>query len=411
MLCVQRRPLLERDLQSYLFEHPETLFPGEIILEKSREFCVHGKRIDLLFRTKDARYIIELKAVPLSREHIGQVVEYYGMMRDVFRDGTFKMVLVAPSIPEFRQVFLNELGIRCVSIPGIPSEERDLKRIQLEAFAHRKQVDTESRISNWLPEISSIRYEQFVTSVTRESLAISHRILRDSLADLREAFSSYEMLPIKMARADSPDVICETIPANLDSPGNFERGGVWWAYAFGESEHMPKNDVPNISAMVMPWCFDLTVNAELRKSQAVMRERIAANPSRFDELLSQHGGIQFHALLKLEHQPRFYHWIPLVSKDVGTWCATSFLETSEIVFADYLRIKNSWISIIEERRPELSSAQKRHMQKRNRQPNLALRLVRSFPKADPFWSMPYAAQRETFVSECQRLKPFIDFFR
>jgi hypothetical protein len=403
--------LIERDLQSYLYEHPETLFPGEIILEKSREFGIHGKRIDLLFRTKDVRYIIELKAVPLTREHVGQVVEYYGSMRDTLKDGNLKMVLVAPSIPEFRQVFLEEIGIRCVEIPNIPSGVSEVNHLQIDAAVHRKQEQTEAAVDTWLPNLSSIRYEQFVTPVTRESLAISHRILRDSLADLRETFSGYEMLPIKMARADSADVICESLPASLDSVRPFVCGGVWWAYAFGESEEMPKNDVPNISAMVMPWCLELTINAELRTSQAVMRKCIADDPSRFDDLVSAHGGLQFHALLKLEHQPRFYHWIPLIFKVAGTWCAKSFLEAGDLIFADYRQIKDFWVTWIQEHRPELSSAQTLHMGRRNQQPNLALKLVRPFAKDDRFWSMPYMEQRDLFVSECRRLKPLIDFLR
>ena len=264
------------------------------------------------------------------------------MMRDVLRDGHFRMVLVAPSIPDFRQRFLEELGIRCIAMPSIPSGELDLKRIQHESCARRKHEGNESELEKMLPELSAIHYEQLVKSVTRESLAISHRLLRDSLAELRETFSSYEILPIKMARADSPDVICESVPVKGDSVAEFSRGGVWWAYAFGESETMPKNDLPNISALAMPWCLDLAINAELRTSQAVMRRCIADDPSRFDELVSQHGGLQLHALLKLEHQPRFYHWIPLVRKNAGTWNAKILLEAGDSIFADYVRTKNSW---------------------------------------------------------------------
>lgn len=91
--------LLERDLQEYLFVHPELILPDEVIIEKSREVCVEGRRIDLLLRTNAARYIVELKAVPLTREHIGQVAEYYGLMRGQIRDGNFKMILVARLSP------------------------------------------------------------------------------------------------------------------------------------------------------------------------------------------------------------------------------------------------------------------------------------------------------------------------
>ena len=103
-------------------------------------------------------------------------------------------------------------------------------------------------------------------------------MLRDSLPDLRRMFAEYEIRPIKMTSSGSQDQVCAGIPSGFDHVPPFVQGGAWWAYAFGESEEMPKNDLPNISAMAMPWCFDLTVNAELRTSQAVMKARITENP-------------------------------------------------------------------------------------------------------------------------------------
>jgi hypothetical protein len=198
---------------------------------------------------------------------------------------------------------------------------------------------------------------------------------------------------------------------SLGSAPQFICGGAWWAYAFGDSEEMPKNDVPNISVMSMPWCLDLTVNAELRTSQAVMRTRIAEEPLVFDRLIQEHGSIQFQALLKIEHQPRFYHWIPLIAQEAGTWNADSFLKTLNEVEFGYGSLRDSWIAWIEKFRSDLSRPQALHMRKRNTQPNVALRLVRPFRKNDPFWSLPYSEQREQFVAECHRLKPFIDFLR
>jgi len=66
----------EKDMQDYLYDHPEVLFPDQIIQEKAREYAIHGRRIDLLFAVDGVRYIVELKAIPLQRDHIGQAVEY-----------------------------------------------------------------------------------------------------------------------------------------------------------------------------------------------------------------------------------------------------------------------------------------------------------------------------------------------
>ena len=43
--------MLERDLQSYLFENPQILFPGMTITRKQREVFIGGLRIDLLLRS------------------------------------------------------------------------------------------------------------------------------------------------------------------------------------------------------------------------------------------------------------------------------------------------------------------------------------------------------------------------
>jgi len=403
--------LLERDLQDYLFNHPEVVLPDEPILEKSREFCIEGKRIDLLFRTALRRYIIELKAVSLTREHVGQVIEYYGLLRSRLKDGDLKMVLVAPSILSSRRTFLEELGIRCVVISSTPVTDSQVQRLKREAIAQQKQETIEQELAECVRDLDSIRYQSFVTEVDRESLAISHRLLRDSLADVRDIFSPYEVRPVKMVRADSPDRICEAIPQEMGPAPFFRRGGAWWAYAFGESEDMPKNDLPNISAMAMPWGFDLAINAELQRSQVVMRNRIEEKPETFDDLLRKHNGLQFQALLKIEHQPRFYHWIPLVFRQPAEWNAKTLLEAVNGILGEYPTMRDRWIARIEADGAGLSGRQASHMRSVNQKPNIALRMVRPFGRNDPFWSLPYSDQCSLFIAECSRLKPFIDFFR
>jgi RecB family endonuclease NucS len=56
----------EKELQDYLYEHPELLFPGSCVQEKAREYTIHGRRIDLLYVVEGVRYIVELKGARLS---------------------------------------------------------------------------------------------------------------------------------------------------------------------------------------------------------------------------------------------------------------------------------------------------------------------------------------------------------
>ena len=62
--------MLERDLQNYLFDHPEVLFPNAVVHQKSREVCIDGRRIDLLFEVEGVHYIIELKRDTIRRDDI-----------------------------------------------------------------------------------------------------------------------------------------------------------------------------------------------------------------------------------------------------------------------------------------------------------------------------------------------------
>jgi hypothetical protein len=114
-----------------------------------------------------------------------------------------------------------------------------------------------------------------------------------------------------------------------------------WAFSFGRSEEMPRNDAPNISVNALPWGLDFAINAEFRTSQEVMRQRIERSSDLFDRLVLEHGRLQFQAWLKFEHQPRFYHWILIEKRSQGTWRGRDLLDlyrSSEINFPELRHI-------------------------------------------------------------------------
>jgi hypothetical protein len=113
----------EVDIQNYLYEHPEFLFPNKVIQEKAKEYLIKGKRIDLLFRVDGVRYIVEIKNTAIKRDHIGQIVEYYGLMKEYLNEANLKMILVAPSIEKWQKTYLEELGIRCVEFDKMLSDD------------------------------------------------------------------------------------------------------------------------------------------------------------------------------------------------------------------------------------------------------------------------------------------------
>jgi hypothetical protein len=402
--------MLERDLQDYLYQHPDTLFPGQVVQEKQREYSIQGKRIDLLFRVDGVRYIVELKRNTIERDHIGQIVEYYGLMREALHKEQIRMILVAPKIPAFRKVYLEELGIRCVEVPMPLEAPRISHQLMAESVSYRKAFDARQSLDHLFPEGSPISYSELSQPATPLALAMTHRVLRDSLESVRRAFSGYETVPIRMVHPNSPDQIAWPAPVTLDQTPRFLRGGAWWAYAFGQSDTMPKNDVPNISIASMPGSLDLTVNSELQTSQRVLISQITKSPAELDRLLQAHGGLDFQACLKLEHQPRFYHWIPISVASAGTWDARHLLSHYKGLEVNFKELREKWITWLKKHRPDLTSGQSSHLEKSNRSLNVALRLVRPFGSGDPLWKLDYTDQVRMVEKEIIRLKPFIDFF-
>src|SRR3954454_23285187 len=154
--------MLEKDLQECLFNNPEVLFPGLGVTEKHREFFIEGKRIDLLFHVDGARHIVELKAVPLTREHVGQIAEYFGLMRTRFKDGEFKLVGVVPSIPVYRSALLETIGIRCVEVPKIPETQEETSEVKAHFAKQRKQESRQAEIQTWAPPTDGIAYGDLI---------------------------------------------------------------------------------------------------------------------------------------------------------------------------------------------------------------------------------------------------------
>jgi Endonuclease NucS len=400
--------MLERDLQDYLFENPDVLFPGQIITRRRREVVIEGRRIDLLFEVDGVHYIVELKRDTITRETIGQIFEYYGLMRHANEAHKFKMILVAPSIPAYRRIPLEEFGIRCFEVQHRLETQEKRTEFLTKTVEYQRRERAEANITTAPPITTPIRFEDLLPPVNPASLQLTHLLLKDGLPCVQKEFSEYEILPVKMVNPCHPDVLCL---AETDSSGaRFVRVGAWWAFSFGHSEEMPKNDVPNISVNALPWGLDFAINAELRTSQEVMRRRIALSPKRFDCLVAEHGSLQLQAWLKFEHQPRFYHWVPLVQIAQGSWRGQDLLDLHRKTEADFPSVRSRRIAWIREHRPELTPRQITHMERSNRTLNLAFRLVHSFQKEDALWNLPYEPQKAQFEGQYCKLKPLIDFF-
>jgi hypothetical protein len=318
------------------------------------------------------------------------------------------MILVAPSIPEYRRIPLEEFGIRCVEVPQRQASVQDQAALVSNAVDQKRRERATPSRTAVLSSVDQIRCEDILPPVTAASFAISHLLLRDSLPFIEKTFFEYEVRPVPMTSPYSHDIFC--FPEKAEG-SRFVRGGAWWAYRFGHCDEMPKNDVPNISVAALPWGLDFAINAELRTSQEVMRRKIEESPERFDSLVREHGSLEWQAWLKLEHQPRFYHWVEVRHSPAGTWGGRDLLELYRQSELNFAALRLRWLTWIKEQRAELTARQTGHIEQRNRQLNLALRLVHSAHQDDALWNRPYPEQQIGFQDKYRGLKPLIDFFQ
>lgn len=400
----------EKEIQDYLYEHPEVIFPESLVQEKAREYSIHGRRIDLLFVVDGIRYIVELKAIPLQRDHIGQVIEYYGLMKEYLNESNLRMIVVSPSIPSYRAKYLEELGIRCIQLPEVPKTPETVREISRISRANIQREQAAAELSSLIQAGDRFVWGEANGPASPRTAAIARQFLRDTLESVRRHFSEYEVVPYGITRGHSLDFDLEYDEASPQECGTPVPGGAWWAYRFGQSQDAPPNDVPNISIVAYPSGLDVTVNAEIQPSQLVVQGKVRSSPGRFDRIVRGHGGLWLKTYLKFEHQPRFYHWIAADCVPPGEFDCARILGCFSARARHFDKIRGQWLSRITSGNTELSKKQIEHLNRTNRTLNLAVRLVHPIGATDPFWSKPYKEQTQQVTEAIFRLKPLIDFF-
>lgn len=395
----------ERELQDFLYTHPEILFPNGKITESAKEYQIMGKRIDLLFMVDGIRYIVELKAKTIERDHIGQIIEYYGLMKEYLHESNLKMIVVAPDIPKFRGTFLEELGIRCIEIKEIPEHESDGRKIvQGVKLLEKKEKEDESFIKLLGGQMEGFTRDDFRSGITPLKVAKTARFLKDLLSPLEKEYSEFEITPYRINRAHSFDVDV-SLDGPLGSKGiDFGHGDAWFAFRFGQTGTEPPNNV------MYPTVFDVTVNAELHPSQEVMLSTIRARSDEFDRILSSFDDLMLKTYLKYEHQPRFYHWVPIDCLGCKEFNANFIIMNYEKHLNRFQEERKHWIEFIILKNKELTPKQIAHLRSKTQSLNFCHRLALPINFDDQIWGKDYTSQLAAFGERIFRLKKFISFF-
>ena len=111
--------MLEKDIENLLAKHPEEFFPRWKLSLKGQQVKLGAYYADIVFENEVGdSIIVEVKRGILPREAIGQIIDYYGMLKLREPSRNILLILVANVIPRERTVFLEEkLGINCVEVP------------------------------------------------------------------------------------------------------------------------------------------------------------------------------------------------------------------------------------------------------------------------------------------------------
>jgi len=106
--------MLEKDMENLIAQHPSEFFPKEKLTLIGQQYPLKSRKIDILFEDKFGRnIIIEVKRGILSREASGQIIEYYGLLKENKADKNIELVICANVIPAERRMFLENVGIEC----------------------------------------------------------------------------------------------------------------------------------------------------------------------------------------------------------------------------------------------------------------------------------------------------------
>ena len=111
--------ILEKDFESILCKYPELIEPGLTLC--GRQITKDGLRFDLLYKDKhDVELLVELKRGTITREHVGQAMEYEGALLSP-DNPDLRVMLVGTRVPPNLRRSLEHHGFECkeISITGL----------------------------------------------------------------------------------------------------------------------------------------------------------------------------------------------------------------------------------------------------------------------------------------------------
>lgn len=139
--------MLEKDIENLIASYPEEFFPKSKLTLIGQQVKLGTCRADIMFSDEhDRKIIIEVKRGILSRDAAGQVMEYYGLLKQREPDAIIELIVCANTIPHERKLFLEKVGIECKEL-GISLIQKIADRYNYEFIDNNKQKTVNDRVA------------------------------------------------------------------------------------------------------------------------------------------------------------------------------------------------------------------------------------------------------------------------
>lgn len=157
--------MLEKDIENLIAQYPNEFFPKSGFKLVGQQVRLGNKYADIIFQDQfNRKVIIEVKRGILTRDAAGQVMEYYGLLREINPDDIIELVLCANIIPPERKRFLEMSGIECKEL-GISLINKIANKYSYKFIKSTNKIksDTRSKIPStdkiWLFQANPQRYD------------------------------------------------------------------------------------------------------------------------------------------------------------------------------------------------------------------------------------------------------------
>lgn len=157
--------MLEKDIENLIALYPDEFFPKSGFKLIGQQVRLGNKYADIIFQDKfNRKVIVEVKRGILTRDAAGQVMEYYGLLKETNPDDIIELVLCANVIPPERKRFLEISGIDCKEL-GITLINRIVKKYSYQFIKSTNKIKSDKRIKIlntdkvWIFQANPQRYD------------------------------------------------------------------------------------------------------------------------------------------------------------------------------------------------------------------------------------------------------------